>query len=120
MFEGLQTMNEPHSAGFEIIGERSLILRDLTTGQQRMIVAQIGRPYWVVPNIQAACPVAIEVLLGRRRDISGIDPLHALKEALKFCESFLSDPPNGHALFWPSGEAYDLYTETQNVPTRKE
>ena len=91
---------------FEKIVERVLIVDDAETGKQREIRIQIGRPYWTEPEIEAACPVAIEGYFGRLADIHGIDPLNALKLAINFVDTVLKGLPKTQKVFWPNGESY--------------
>lgn len=91
---------------FEKVGERVLMLCDNATGQRRPITIQIGRPYWVKSNIEAACPAAIEGLLERRSDIRGVDTFQALSEAIRFINNYLSESPKGYTVCWPDGSDY--------------
>jgi hypothetical protein len=52
------------------------------------VLAQVGYPYWVIPDMEAACPVAIVGTLGRVPDIRGIDPMSALKIAIEFIYTY--------------------------------
>ena len=39
-------------------------------------------------------------------DIHGIDLMGAMKEAIRFAESFLEQPSDTEKFFWPDGEEY--------------
>jgi hypothetical protein len=106
MLEGLWMTKEVQSPNFEKIAERELLLGDNETDQQVPIVVKLGKPYWIEPGIEAACPIAIDGLLERRKDIRGIDLIQALELALKFAASFLANPPQGKTILWPSGEVF--------------
>ena len=69
---------------------------------------RIGKPYLLNIEGEGACPVEIVGLVGRTRDIVGIDPIQALKLAITFAESFVNDPVLKNKIFWPSGEVYDV------------
>jgi hypothetical protein len=55
------------------------------------ILAQVGYPYWTIPGVEAACPVALVGTVGRVPDIRGIDPMSALKIAIEFVYTYLDD-----------------------------
>lgn len=99
-------MNENENDRFPVLIERHLKMKDLTSNAFKEIVVEIGSPYWKILNVQAACPVAIHGLIGRVNDISSIDPLAAMKEAIKFVEKYLEQPPSGVEIYWPDGEKY--------------
>ena len=94
------------SNSFEHVAERRLIMKS-SDGPPTEIIVRIGKPYRLNIESEAACPVEIIGLVGRTRDIIGIDPIHSLKLAIKFAESFIDDPALQNKLFWPSGEIYD-------------
>ena len=94
------------ASDFDKVVERVLVLKDEKTGQQQQVIIEIGRPYWTEPDMEAACPVAIEGLLPRREDIRGIDPFNALELAIGFINSFLSKLPKTQKLEWLSGDDY--------------
>jgi len=106
MPEKMQMSGHLPEMEFDKVAERVLILFDEVTRRQTRISVQIGRPYWTTPDVEAACPVAIEGLLERRKDIRGIDTLQALELAIKFADSYLADLPRNQKLTWLDGESY--------------
>jgi hypothetical protein len=90
----------------EILAERVLSLRDKVEGTSVEIRVVLGMPYWVQKGFAAACPVSIEGLTGRVRDIEGIDFMNAIELSLAFVESILSSLPPGKEVQWPDGAAY--------------
>ncbi|MBK6897121.1 MAG: hypothetical protein IPH06_11070 [Alphaproteobacteria bacterium] len=70
------------------------------------IVIQIGYPRWTEPDIEVRCPVAIRGDVGRVKDIAGIDPIDAMKNAISFVESYLKQIDSQTKVLWPDGEAY--------------
>ena len=95
------------SSSFEHIAERRLIMQS-GKGPPTEIILRIGKPYWRVLGLEAACPVEIAGMVGRTKDIPNIDPIEALKSAIAFAESFVSDPELQNKIFWPDGQVYDL------------
>jgi hypothetical protein len=91
---------------FASVVERTLVLHDCETGQRSEIRLSIGRPYWVDPGMEAACPVAVYGSFGRLADIRGIDPMNALALAIQFLESLLKGMSETRTVYWPSGEKY--------------
>jgi hypothetical protein len=71
------------------------------------IIVEIGHPYWIESDVEAACPVAIRGAIGRVNDIRSIDPMSAMKQAISFVEKYLEHPTDGEKIFWPDGESYD-------------
>ncbi|MDD3020745.1 MAG: hypothetical protein PHX61_07175 [Alphaproteobacteria bacterium] len=71
------------------------------------IVVQVGYPKWTIPNIEAVCPVSFVGGIGRVKDICGVDPLNAMKQAITFIETYLSYPEGNGKFFWEDGEEYD-------------
>ena len=88
------------STSFDVIAARYLVgIRN--DGTQFRIRLDIGRPYFVRES-EWACPVAIEGLGGRLRDISGIDALQALWLAMRLARTLLvAFIEDGGQLFWP-------------------
>jgi hypothetical protein len=91
--------NYPETNLFENIAERRLVLKTDDGTTTKEIILRIGRPYWRIAGLEAACPVEIVGLIGRTKDIAGIDPIHALKLATNFAESFLADPKLQKSLY---------------------
>ncbi len=67
---------------------------------------EIGQPYWIEQDVEAACPVAIRGTVGRVNDICGIDPMSAIKQAINFVEAYLDQPAGDEKFFWPNGDEY--------------
>jgi hypothetical protein len=100
-------MNEPNDHGvFECIAERVLYVRAADGGLGTKVTIRIGKPYAIDDGQNAACPVEIDGLIGRTRDIVGIDPIHALHSAIKFTDKFISEISPTKVLLWPDGEPY--------------
>jgi hypothetical protein len=99
----MENMEEP----FGVIAERRLILSDINKNIREEVRICIGTPYWIEEGIEAACPVAVYGLIGRARDIVGIDPLNALELASSFVNSLLENLPPGKELYWMDGEQYE-------------
>jgi len=97
-------MSEEHD-DFQVSLERHLKLQR-TPDSIVEIVIQIGYPKWTKPHIEACCPVAIRGDVGRVKDIAGIDPIDAMKNALTFVESYLKQKDTQIKVLWPDGEAY--------------
>lgn len=91
---------------FEKIAERKLILIDETTGQSSQIIVQIGRPYWIEPEIDAVCPVRIKGILDDEQNIFGVDELSALELAMGFIKTYLTNLPPTKKVTWIDGEQY--------------
>jgi len=70
------------------------------------VVVEIGYPYWTDPDLEAACPVAIRGVIDRVMDIRSIDFMGAMKEAIRFVETYLKHPAGGMQFLWPDGEPY--------------
>jgi hypothetical protein len=70
------------------------------------VLAQIQNSTTRYESVQQATNKTRAASLLRKRQISGIDPIYAMKEAIKFVESFLEKPNQGQAFFWPDGEEY--------------
>jgi len=91
---------------FPVVIERRLLKFRAPGASPVEMTIEIGQPYWTVPNVEAACPVAIRGGIGRVNDIRGIDPMSAMKFAIAFVESYLDSPPDGEKYFWLDGEEY--------------
>ncbi len=59
-------------------------------GERVAVTVKVGRPY-VVGELEARCPVAIEGLEPQYSDISGNDTLQALSLAMRFLRLRLDD-----------------------------
>ena len=89
------------------IAERKLLLKDSTSATSQEISVQIGFPYWVIPEVEAACSVAIRGLDRTYRDIRGCDFIQAIELALKFMESEIQNlNTEQKTVCWPDGEKY--------------
>jgi hypothetical protein len=92
---------------FPVLLERRLKMRRPPNAEETEIVVEIGYPYSRDQGLQAACPVAFRGDIGRVHDIHGIDPMHAVKSAILFTESYLR--PGGNARFyWPDGDVFSM------------
>lgn len=91
---------------FPVLMERHLKLQHTPRDSFAEIIVQIGYPKWTVPDIEACCPVAIRGDIGRVKDIAGIDPIDAMKNAVTFLESYLKQKNSEIKVFWPNGEEY--------------
>jgi uncharacterized protein DUF6968 len=89
----------------EVIAERRLLLR---VGQWKQdVVIRIGKPYWVSPDVEAACPVEVTGIAEELADIRGVDPLQALELAQGLVNRLLkSAAARGAKLTWPDGSPY--------------
>jgi hypothetical protein len=94
--------NEP----FEVLLERKLILKNQETRSRSELKVRIGVPRWTKRGREAACPVAIDGLVGRVEDIRGVDPMQAVELAIAFVNSLISSLPPTKKVQWPSGEPY--------------
>ena len=93
---------------FQPIAERLLKAHSKSSGEELALKVMVGTPYWAEEGLRAACPVSIEGLHGRIRDISGIDPLDALRNAIKVVDQLIAGVIEDHELFWPDGEPFEL------------
>jgi len=75
-------------------------------GARTEITIQIGQPYWIQRDIEAACPVAIKGLLDDIEDIRGIDFVDAVSLAIKFVDVTLAGMRDSRRFLWPDGEDY--------------
>ena len=94
----------------EIIVERALKARVRSSGEEIAVRVVIGRPHWTIDDTEAACPLTIEGLYGELVPIRGIDPLDALRNAIRMVESLLSKVGDKYALYWADGEEYESAT----------
>ena len=91
---------------FPVLVERRLKIRFVSSGKEKDIVIEIGQPYRVGSDEDAACPVAIRGLFERLADIHGIDAMDALRLAIEFVEKTLRGKSGELQIFWPNGEPY--------------
>ena len=91
---------------FPVLLERRLSMRKRGGVATQDILIQIGHPYWVEQDVEAACPVAIRGFLGRLVDIRGIDQLDAMKLAINLVDSTLHKKSTDTEFFWSDGEEY--------------
>ena len=70
-----------------VVAETRMIMRD-KDGKQRELHIKIGRPYKVASG-EAACPLTIDGLYGKLRDIRGVDTFQALGLAMKLVQMTL-------------------------------
>lgn len=91
----------------EIIVERALKARVRSSGEEIAVRVVIGRPHWTIENTEAACPLTIAGLYGDLVPIRGIDPLDALRNAIRMVESLLSKVGDKYDLYWSDGEEYE-------------
>ncbi|MFG5779815.1 hypothetical protein ACFIQF_22375 [Comamonas sp. J-3] len=89
------------------IAERRLFVSDKNDlNKKTAIVIKIGAPYWVLSNIEAACPVVIEGLFEDIEPIRGIDFIDSMKIAIQFIDDLLRGILENNNIEWPSGEPY--------------
>jgi hypothetical protein len=89
-----------------VLVQRRLKIRVPSSGEERDIVIEIGQPYRVGSDEDAACPVAIRGLFERLADIHGIDAMDALRLAIEFVEKTLRGKSEELQILWPNGEPY--------------
>ena len=90
-----------------ILAERplKLISKD---GLATDIAIQIGVPYWVEKDVEAACPVAIRGMMEDLQDMHGVDFLQVLELAIGLANQMLLHQKNTeYRVCWPDGEPYD-------------
>ena len=92
--------------GFEKIVERKLWLVDSRTNRKIDLYIEIGRPQWIIPEIEARCSVYIRGLMTELLDIFGSDLLNALECSLNFIENELKNHSKDWSIQWPGGELY--------------
>ena len=97
---------------FPVLLERRLSMKTHGDASPQEVVIQIGHPYWVEQDVEAACPVAIRGLLGRLADVHGIDQLDAVRLAINLVDSTLRKRASDTEFFWPDGEGY--FDDSQN------
>jgi len=88
-----------------MIAETTLIMRDKDDGR-REIHIKIGPPY-KIPGGDAACPVSMDGLYGKLRDIQGIDTFQALVLAIGLVRLTLRALEKKGARFFQSFEGKD-------------
>ena len=91
---------------FPVLLERRLSMRKRGSVAMQDILIQIGHPYWVEQDIEAACPVAIRGFLGRLVDVRGVDQLDAMRLAINLVDSTLNKKATDTEFFWSDGEDY--------------
>jgi hypothetical protein len=91
----------------ETIVERALKARLRSSGKEIAVRVLIGRPYWTIENTEAACPLTIEGLYGDLIPIRGIDPLDALRNAVRMVDDLLGKVRDKYDLYWSDGEEYE-------------
>jgi len=91
---------------FAVLLQRRLKARSSSSGEEREIVIEVGQPYRVRNDGDAACPVAIRGLFGRLADIHGVDTMDALRLAIDFVEKVLRGKTGEFEFLWPDGESY--------------
>jgi hypothetical protein len=89
----------------QVLVERRLRMKK-RDGSEEDLVIQIGHPYEVQSDGDAACPVEMRGLVDRVADIHGIDRLDALRLAIKFVESLVDGKAKEISFYWPDGEPY--------------
>lgn len=92
---------------FKVLVQRELILKNQETRSKDKLKVLIGVPRWTSKGKEAACPVAIEGLVGRVADIRGVDPMQAIQLALAFTNSLIKGLPPTKKVTWSNGEPYD-------------
>ena len=103
----------------DILAERELLVKESDLSK-RTIVIQLGKPYWVSKDQEAACPVAILGLYDNLADTHGVDPYQALELAMQLVNTLLEGSLSGRQkLYWPNGERYDLSRAHLLVSTRQ-
>lgn len=93
--------------GREPIATRVIKARVRQSGKEIPVKVSIGQPYWTQDGIEAACPVTLEGLYGPQPDIRGIDPIDALRNAIRLVDSLLKGAQKEHELFWPDDEPFE-------------
>lgn len=91
----------------EIIVERVLKARVRSSGEEIAVRVLIGRPHWTIEATEAACPLTIEGLYGDLVPIRGIDPLDALRNAVRMVDNLLSKVGDKYDLYWSDGDEYE-------------
>ena len=81
--------------------------RSRRSGEQITVKISVGQPYWTEEGVEAACPVSFEGLYGKQPDIRGIDPIDALRNALKLVDTLFKGVQEEYELFWPDGELFE-------------
>jgi hypothetical protein len=99
-------MTGTSSEQFPVLIARRLKMQRSPGEELVEVVIEIGSPYWIESDAEAACPVAIRGTVGRVNDIRGIDPMSAMKQAIHFVEAYLKQPVGDEKFFWPNGEEF--------------
>ncbi len=95
------------SAEGNSIVERVLHAQSRQSKERITIKIGLGAPYWTEEGIEAACPVTFEGIYGRQPDIRGIDPMDALRNALRLTDKLIEGAREDYELFWPDGETFE-------------
>jgi len=99
-------MPEKSLDDFPVFLERHLKLQSAPDEPMTDVIIQVGYPVWVQQGLEASCPVAIRGVAGRTPHIRGVDQMDAMKNALIFIETYLTDRQGKPTFFWPNGEKY--------------
>lgn len=99
-------MQENSTDDFPVLMERHLKLQSTLGEPMSDVVIQVGYPAWVQHGLEASCPVSIRGVPGRTPNIRGVDPMDAMKNAMIFIETYLTDRQGKAKFFWPNGEEY--------------
>jgi hypothetical protein len=91
----------------ETIVERVLKVRARASGEETAVKVLIGRPNWTIKDVEAACPLTIETLYGELAPIRGIDPLDALRNAIRMVDRLLTGVRDKYEIYWSDGDEYD-------------
>jgi hypothetical protein len=91
---------------FPVLVERRLKIRFPSSGEERDLLIQIGKPYNTGNEEDAACPVVMDGLFGRLADIHGVDAMDAIRLAIKLVEETLQEKSGELQVLWPNGEPY--------------
>ena len=73
-----------------ILAERKITIEE-KDGSKKNILIQLGKPYWIMENEEAACPIAIKGLYDKLADIHGADFYQAIELAIQFVNILLKD-----------------------------
>jgi len=99
-------MQEKTENEFPVFLERHLRFQSVPDEPMCDVIIQVGHPAWVQEGLEASCPIAIRGVAGRTPNIRGVDPMDAMKNAMVFIESYLTDRRGKSTFFWPNGEKY--------------
>lgn len=99
--------NLSHGDSSELFATRMMRARSRQSGQEILIKASIGKPFWIEAGVEAACSVTFEGLYGRQPDIRGIDPVDALRNAINLIELLFKAAADDYDLYWLDGEPFE-------------